>query len=104
MAATPEGRVKGKIRTRLKEWVAAGYPLWWFWPQAGPFGRAGVPDLVMCVGGHFLAVEVKAPGGKPTVLQGTVIDAILVAGGEAVCVDSVEAFNSVCQKYLEQTR
>ena len=31
--------------------------------------RAGVPDILACVNGHFVAIEVKAENGKPTELQ-----------------------------------
>jgi len=55
MAATPEGRIKSKLDKVLK---AEG--VWFYSPQAGPFGVAGIPDRVACVNGHFVGIECKA--------------------------------------------
>lgn len=35
----------------------------------GEFTKAGVPDLISCVNGFFVGVEIKAPNGKPSALQ-----------------------------------
>lgn len=36
---------------------------------ANAFTRKGVPDLLCCVAGHFVAVEVKAEDGRVSELQ-----------------------------------
>ena len=41
----------------LKYWGGAAYT------------KSGVPDLLVCCNGYFVAVEVKAPNGKPSELQ-----------------------------------
>lgn len=41
----------------------------------------GTPDILACVNGFFLAIEVKAPEGKPSELQLAKIDDIRKAGG-----------------------
>ena len=33
------------------------------------YTRSGVPDLIVCVNGRFLGVEVKADEGKPSEIQ-----------------------------------
>ena len=33
------------------------------------FSTSGTPDVLACVNGHFLAIEVKADTGKPSELQ-----------------------------------
>ena len=43
--------------------------------------RAGVPDLLICVNGKFLAVELKAEKGTTTPLQETQLKLIEKAGG-----------------------
>ena len=43
--------------------------VWWVKFFANSYTRSGVPDLLCCVKGYFVAVEVKAPKGKPTALQ-----------------------------------
>ena len=74
---TPEGRVKTKLDRMLK---AEG--VWYFPPQAGPYGRAGIPDRILCVSGVFIAVECKADESKSlTALQEKCKKEILEAGG-----------------------
>lgn len=48
------------------------------------FSKAGVPDLLCCVNGHFLAVEVKASNGRPSALQEFNIKKIIAANGRAL--------------------
>ena len=45
--------------------------------------RKGVPDVLICRGGDFIAVELKRDNEKPTPLQDHVIDSIRQAGGLA---------------------
>lgn len=53
------------------------------------FGRSGVPDLVLCYRGMFVAMEVKQPGKQPRPLQKHEIKMIRGAGGFAEVVTSV---------------
>ena len=48
--------------------------------------RSGVPDILACVNGHFVAIEVKAEDGKPTELQKWNVDKIRECGGVAMIV------------------
>lgn len=82
MARTPEKAVKDKVVAVLK---AAG--VYYFFPATHGFGRSGVPDIVCCVSGKFLAIECKANGNKPTALQIREIEAIRRSDGCAVVVD-----------------
>ena len=36
---------------------------------ANAYTKSGIPDILCCCNGYFLAVEVKAPNGKPSELQ-----------------------------------
>jgi Holliday junction resolvase len=45
------------------------------------FTKSGIPDLLVCCNGYFLAIELKAPKGKPTDLQMWNIEQIRKAGG-----------------------
>jgi len=49
----------------------------------GGFQRAGIPDLLICKKGKFLAVELKTEIGKPTALQTHNINLIKASGGQA---------------------
>ena len=48
------------------------------------FTKAGVPDILACVNGYFVGIEVKAQQGKPSELQLYNIDKIREAGGFAM--------------------
>ena len=50
------------------------------------YSENGTPDILACVNGCFLAIEVKAPEGKPSELQLAKIADIRKAGGFAYVV------------------
>ena len=81
MARTPEGKVKAACVELLKK-----YNAYYFFPMMGGFGRAGVPDIVVCYRGLFLGIECKAGYNKTTPLQDREIAAIHKAGGAAMVV------------------
>lgn len=58
--------------------------------HGGMYGTAGLPDIICCIGGRFVAFEVKVPTGKLTKLQEITITKIKAAKGEACKVTSVE--------------
>lgn len=47
------------------------------------FSKVGTPDILGCVNGRFVAVEVKGENGKPSELQLHHIEQIKKAGGVA---------------------
>ena len=60
---------------------------WWhvkFFANA--FTKSGIPDILACVNGRFVAIEVKAEDGRPSPLQLHNIDEINKCGGVAVIV------------------
>lgn len=90
---TPEGRIKKKLDQMLKKYHSI---VWYFCPQAGAFGRAGVPDRIVCVGGHFIGIEVKADAKKrPTKLQEKCMADIEKVGGRCFLVNSDETIVAV---------
>ena len=44
--------------------------------HGGMYGTAGIPDIIACIGGRFVAFEVKTPTGKLTKLQEITIQKI----------------------------
>ena len=82
MASTPENKVKTKLKKVLDE-----MGIWHFSPYQAGMGRAGIPDVVGCYNGLFVAFECKANGNKPTALQEREIGAIRTAKGLAFVVD-----------------
>lgn len=92
MAATPEKKVKDKVVKILKE-----LEVYYFFPATHGFGRSGVPDIVCCYKGKFIAFECKAGGNKTTALQDREIEAIRKAGGTAHVIkeDNIELVRAV---------
>lgn len=82
MAQTPEGKVKAHVTKVLRD---AG--VYYFFPATHGFGRSGVPDIIACVNGWFLAIECKAGRNKPTALQVREIQSIRAANGVAIVVN-----------------
>ena len=48
------------------------------------YTKSGIPDILCCCNGYFVAVEVKAPNGKPSELQKWNIKKINDGGGFGV--------------------
>lgn len=63
---------------------------WWTKYHGGPFTRAGVPDLLGCVLGRFVALEVKRPGHHATPVQLKRIAQLKAAGAISGVVRSFE--------------
>jgi len=82
MAATPESKVKDKVKKILKE-----YGAYYAMPVASGYGHAGIPDILACYKGRFLGIECKANGGKPTALQLSNLRQIHDAGGVPMIID-----------------
>ena len=82
MAQTPEGKVKAAVRKLLVE-----FGIYYFSPSANGYGRAGIPDIICCFGGRFIAIECKAGKGVTTALQDRELAAIRTAGGMTMVVN-----------------
>lgn len=65
MALTPEGKVKQKVKALLKT-----HNVWFHFVANNGYGNSGCPDILCCINGKFLAIELKADASKkPTTLQ-----------------------------------
>lgn len=51
------------------------------WFKVMKANKNGVSDLILCVHGKFVAIELKHRGGKPTPLQLAFIDEVKSSGG-----------------------
>ena len=58
----------------------------------GGYQASGIPDILCCYRGYFLAIEVKSPTGKGRAsdIQKLKIKAIRDAGGVAFITDNIE--------------
>ena len=66
-------------------------PRCFFWKEhGGIYGTSGIPDIIVCIDGRFIALEVKTQKGKTTPLQNDAIRKIRSSGGFAFVVRSME--------------
>lgn len=80
---TPEGKVKAAVNKII---AAYGDRIYKFMPVPGGYGPSSL-DYILCVGGLFVAVETKAPGGKMTARQEFTTKQILASGGLVFEID-----------------
>lgn len=88
MARTPEGKVKDAGVE-----IVNRHNAYYFFPEHAGYGRAGIPDMIVCYRGMFLGVEFKAGYNKPTALQEREMMMIEKAGGSAMVIreDTIDA-------------
>lgn len=77
MAATPEGRVKSRVKKLLSRYEG----LYQFWPVQMGYGATTL-DVVGCYKGLFFAVETKKAGGKLTPRQEVTVSQMVAAGAK----------------------
>jgi len=75
-----EKQFEDKIKKFLKS-----YPenIWFYKHWAGAYSQSGIPDIIACINGHFVGIEVKAEDGHPSPLQIRNIDLIQRSKGYA---------------------
>jgi Holliday junction resolvase len=78
-----------KIERQIKSYLDRR-GVWYLKVHGGAFQPAGVPDILCCVNGRFVAIEVKRPGGIISPLQKFNIEHIHTSGGHAFVAYSVE--------------
>ena len=83
-------KIRGYLKTveNLFSWKEHG----------GQFGQAGIPDIICCYKGKFVAFEVKAGNGRTTVLQEIMLRKIREVGGTAQVVRSVGEVKEIIEK------
>ena len=78
------------IENSIKNWLETNNH-WYIKVQGGSNNpSSGVPDILTCIHGRFIGIEVKTPTGNTTKIQEYQIDQINKSGGIAVVVTSLE--------------
>lgn len=78
-----------QIENQIKQYLDS-IGAWHIKTHGNMFSKAGTPDVVACVKGKFVAIEVKQPGGVVSALQAAHIELIKKAGGIAFVAYSLE--------------
>ena len=76
---TPEGIVKKWVKDKFLARYSGH--IWALTTHQGPYGQKGVPDLLFCIYGLFVALEIKTEQGELTALQTASLRKIELAGG-----------------------
>lgn len=66
--------------------------------QIGIYAQAGVPDIIACIKGRFVAIEVKRPGKKPEPIQEAFLESITKKGGLAFWADNLDKVKSIIKE------
>lgn len=97
-AGTGAPPLETKITREILKYLR-GRGIWCFKVAGGPMQQRGVPDIICCVGGVFVALEVKRPKlGRLTDLQALTIEDIRQNNGFAEVVTSVEEAAAVIEE------
>ena len=81
-----------QIENIIKKYLASK-GVWYIKHHANKFTKVGVPDILACWQGKFVAIEVKTPIGVLSELQKYNLKAISDAGGISIvarCLEDVE--------------
>lgn len=82
MAATPESKVKDRIRLALDAVGAR-----WVSPIGSGYGKSDQCDFIACLRGRYIEIEAKATRhDEPTALQWDALRATMMAGGIALVI------------------
>lgn len=74
-------------------------PNCFYWKEhGGMYGTAGIPDVIACINGRFVAFEVKTETGKLTKLQEITIQKIRSAKGQAFKVTSAAEVDAILKE------
>ena len=78
------------IQTSIMNYISSigGLPI--KFNNIGIYAKAGVSDILACIKGRFVAIEVKRPGNKPSAVQLQFITAVNSIGGLAFWADNLQ--------------
>lgn len=76
---------------------------WYIKIWGGGYQKSGIPDILCCINGVFVAIEVKASSGRPSELQKLNVKRINKSGGIAVFLypEGFEQFKEILKGVIE---
>ena len=90
------------VENQIKKCLSVmGKNVWFFKHAAGAQMKVGIPDIIACICGHFVGIEVKQANGHQSDAQKVCEKNILEAGGEYWLVFSFDEF---LEKFKEFSR
>lgn len=96
----PEKRFENEIKEYLES-----KGIWFVKFFANRMTKKGIPDLLVCANGYFIAIEVKREDGKPSKLQIKKCKEIRMAGGFSFIVypSGFNKFKEIIDQILDDS-
>lgn len=86
------------VENKIKKWLK-DKNYWFFKVHGSMFQPSGIPDILACINGKFVAIEVKrTKGGIVSPLQKAQIEMIKKNGGIAGVANSMEEFLEILKE------
>ena len=76
--------------------------MWWYRTRGSRYSRSGVPDLLFCVRGRLVGIEMKRENGRVSPLQRNCLERIAAAGGLAVVACSLQYVERVLTQAINE--
>lgn len=94
-----EKNFENKLKKFLKD-----NNIWYVKYFANSFTKSGIPDVLACVNGYFVAIEVKAPNGEASELQIHNLSEIECSGGIGILLypNDFEDFKMMIDNLLSE--
>lgn len=70
-----------KFENEVKKWLDALTDTWYFKVHGNGVQSSGIPDIIACVNGDFVALEIKSEVGKLSELQKSKLKRLYEVGG-----------------------
>ncbi len=90
-----------KLKQKVIKYIKKEYPGAWIYKTCDRF-TVGIPDLILCIYGRFIAIELKVGNNKPTPMQIRNIKKILAAGGVADTAWSLDEVKDLLRKEVKK--
>lgn len=87
------------IENQIKKYLVTN-KIYHYKVHGNGFQRSGIPDIIACIKGRFVGIEVKKPGGIVSNLQKINIEEIKKSGGVGIMVYSFEEAKQVIDELL----
>lgn len=88
------------LQNKCIAWLKSQPNMWHLKTVGGAVQEAGVPDLLICKEGRFVAIELKRPKGTKQLshIQRAQLERIGEAGGIALVIDNFDNFVKVMER------
>ncbi len=83
-----------QLKIKVLKWLKKEYPKGFFYKVSDNF-TSGIPDILGCINGRFIGIELKGPRGRITKLQIHILEKIAAAGGLVQICYSLEGVQDI---------